>query len=144
MILSFTCSSPSAIALAPSSTGRQWTSSANPLDFAKSNRVRLMSIATILEAPLNLARAHARRPMGPAPKTRTVCPCCKSALEVACRRTERGSARAPSSYEQPSGRLGRAGYCQLGQNKVSKLTGGGHGLGDSCIAGGFHQGGERS
>lgn len=50
--------------------GGQKTSSANPFCLANSQRVGLISMATTREAPVRFARAHARRPMVPTPKTR--------------------------------------------------------------------------
>ena len=67
---------------------------AKPLAFAKSSRDGLMSMATTRAAPRDFARAQARSPMVPTPKTRTVCPLARSARFDAWRRTERGSASA--------------------------------------------------
>jgi hypothetical protein len=59
-----------------------------------SETVCFCEIQTTREAPWAFARAQARRPMVPTPKTRTVWPLESSARFDAWRRTESGSARA--------------------------------------------------
>lgn len=91
--------------LARGPAGRQKTSSAKPCDLAKSRRAWLMSMATTRDAPVALATAQARRPIAPAPQTRTRCPALHWARREAWMRTDRGSASAARSKEQSFGSL---------------------------------------
>ncbi|TLD03213.1 uncharacterized protein PgNI_12420 [Pyricularia grisea] len=79
---------------------------------ANSSRLGSTSVMTMGCAPDALAAANAIRPMGPAPHTTAPLPRLKPARRIPCSTTDRGSSRAPSAYERPSGSLcsHRAGW----------------------------------
>jgi hypothetical protein len=102
----------SSFVFALSTLGGQYVSFAKPLAFTKSKRSWLMSIATMSEAPRDLASAQARIPIAPTPRTRMVWPGETFARRDAWMSTESGSASAACSKEQLSGRLKSDAMCQ--------------------------------
>lgn len=85
--------------------GTTTAASANPLSTANRTRSSWMSAMTTVLAPPALLTAAQSRPTDPAPNTSTVDPAGRDARSRACMATERGSARAPSSRDTPSGSL---------------------------------------
>jgi len=85
--------------------GRQYTASAKPCLFANASLTGLISIAQTLEAPVCLARAHARRPIAPTPNTRTDWEGARPHRREAWMTTESGSASEAWSKVHVSGKL---------------------------------------
>lgn len=73
--------------------------------FATSNRSATMSVIIVLPAPIDLAAINDAKPIGPAPRIKTVVPKPTFARRQAWIPTESGSSNAPSSIDTWSGNL---------------------------------------